>query len=163
MQLRNVRFYFLAFVVILLLAGCKRAENIFPADAEGSLVSYSGCNNARGEQNTAGSLTAQKVQECIEYQYNGKNTLLLSHLNATFNCCPGTILAETTFSEGLISITEWETEHGCRCVCDYNLDYRFYNIPPGVYTIRLSTERGVTFEYTINLNVSHSGSKCWDR
>lgn len=103
------------------------------------------------------------LQECIEYQYDGESILHVDHTNALFNCCPGEIFADTAFSPGLIAITEWEAEAGCRCGCEYDLEYQFTNIPPGVYTIRISTDREVTFEYTIDLNNSNSGSKCWNR
>lgn len=156
MKLRKLIFSFLVLGLIFSIPACKKADNIFPDNAEGALTTYTGCKNA------GVSRTSQAIQECIEYQYNGENTLLLYHTNAVFNCCPGTILAGTNFSQGQISIVESETEHGCKCTCHYDLDYHFNNIPPGVYTIRITCEGGEVREYTIDLNASYSGSKCWD-
>lgn len=162
MKLRNVTLFLLLAGLIIFLSACKKAENIFPDSAQGELVTYNGCKNTLEKRNTVGSGFAQKIRECIVYQYNGENTLLISHTNAVFNCCPGNILADTEFSKGLISIVENEAEHGCKCICHYDLDYHFSNIPPGVYTIRITCERGEIREYTIDLNASLSGSKCWD-
>ena len=161
-KLRKLTFYLLVLGMLFSIPACKKADNVFPDNAEGVLTDYTGCKNTGLRQNAAVNRTSQKVQECIDYQYNGENTLLLNHTNAVFNCCPGTISADTNFSQGLIEIVEREADHGCRCICHYDLDYHFNNIPPGVYTVRITCEAGQVREYTIDLNSSYSGSKCWD-
>ena len=161
-KLRNFMCFLLVLGLLFSIPACKKADNIFPDNAEGVLTNYSGCKNTGVMQGAGESRPSQKIQECIEYQYNGENTLLLYHTNAVFNCCPGTISADTNFSQGLISIVEREAEHGCKCICHYDLDYHFNNIPSGVYTIRITCEGGTVREYTIDLNASYSGSKCWD-
>ena len=158
-KLKGIMFFLLGLGVVFSLSVCKKAENIYPDTVEGVLTSSNGCKN-NGEKQS--SSTNQVVQECIEYQYNGENTLLVNHINAVFNCCPGTISAYTQFSEGVIAIVESESEHGCKCNCHYDLDYHFYNIPPAVYTLRITCEGGDIREYKINLDSTLSGSKCWD-
>jgi hypothetical protein len=52
--------------------------------AIGQMVSYNGCKNDQG------TFTAAQVpqnQECVEYHYDGSNTLSLMHVNTAFNCC----------------------------------------------------------------------------
>ncbi|MFC2155984.1 hypothetical protein ACFLRB_05805 [Acidobacteriota bacterium] len=162
MKLKGLMFFLLGLGVIFSLSVCKKAGNIYPDNAEGVLASNTGCKNNGAKQSSSAGQAAQPVQECIEYQYNGENTLLVNHINAVFNCCPGSITADTQFSEGVIAIVEREAEHGCKCTCHYDLDYHFYNIPPAVYTIRITCEGGDIREYTVNLASTLSGSKCWD-
>jgi hypothetical protein len=162
MKIKNLTVFFLAASLLICIPGCKKASDIFPDDAIGELIDYTGCKVLQGKQGSNLDRTAQNVQECIEYKYNGANTLLINHTNAVFNCCPGNILAGIEFSEGLISILEREAEHGCKCLCHYDLDFRLTHIPPGIYTIRITCEGGRILEYTIDLNVSLNGSKCWE-
>jgi hypothetical protein len=161
-KLKNLIFFLLVSGALFSITACKKADTIFPDDAEGTLSNYTGCKNTGVKQSPPGNRMAQNIQECIEYRYNGENTLLIYHSNAVFNCCPGTILADTNFSQELIAIVERESEHGCKCNCHYDLDYHFNNIPPGVYLIRITCEGGEIREYTVDLNASYSGSKCWD-
>jgi hypothetical protein len=163
MKIKNIAIFFLAASLLICIPGCKKASDVFPDDAIGALTDYSACKKEFwGKQNSTLERTAQEDQECIEYEYNGGNTLLINHTNAVFNCCPGNILADIQFSEGLISILEKETEHGCKCLCYFDLDFRLTHIPPGIYTIRITCEGGLTREFTIDLNASLYGSKCWD-
>lgn len=162
MKLKKLIFSLLVLGLLFSIPACKKADHVFPDNAEGVLTDYTGCKNTGVKQGAAANRPSSNVQECIEYQYNGENTLLLYHTNAEFNCCPGKILADTSFAEGLISIVERETEHGCKCTCHYDLDYHFNNIPPAVYTIRVTCEGGEVREYTVDLSASYSGRKCWD-
>lgn len=162
MKLKHVMFFLLGLVVFFFLSACKKSGNVYPDGAEGVLTGHTGCKNNGAKRNSSPSQAVQPVQECIEYQYNGENTLLINHINAVFNCCPGRISADTQFSDGVIAIVESEAEHGCKCICHYDLDYHFYNIPPAVYTIRITCEGGEVREYKVNLASTLSGSKCWD-
>ncbi len=162
MKIKNLAIFLLAVSFLVGIPGCKKAGDTFPGDALGELVDYTGCKVLQDKQGSGLGQTAQNSRECIEYEYNGGNTLLVSHIDAVFNCCPGNILADIEFSEGIISITEKETEHGCKCLCRYDLDFRFSHIPPGVYTIHIVCEGGRILEYSIDLNAALTGSKCWD-
>ena len=51
-----------------------------------------------------------KQNDCIEYQYDGIDTLILNHINAGFNCCPGKIIFNINITGNTITITEKETE-----------------------------------------------------
>jgi hypothetical protein len=154
-------FFLLGLAVVFFLSVCKKSGDIYPESAQGILASHTGCKNTAAAQLASANQAIHSGQECIEYQYNGGNTLLVNHINAVFNCCPGSITADTQFSEGIIAIVEKESEHGCKCTCPYDLDYHFYNIPPAVYTIRITCEGGNILEFTVDLDSNLSGSKCW--
>ncbi|MFA4948661.1 MAG: hypothetical protein WC674_09170, partial [Candidatus Krumholzibacteriia bacterium] len=146
--------------------GCDRETAVEPEHHQkpaGALVSRSDC---KGSTELAASGTAA-IRDCIEYELAGGDTLLLRHINAAFNCCPGDITADISFRNDTITIVERESESGCRCLCLYDLDYRFENIAPGIYTILIVepyvTDADEPLRSTIDLSVSPSGSFCVDR
>ena len=95
-------------------------------------MSQSGCKAYRAP---VGSERAPSP-DCIEYRLEDGHTLLLKHVNAAFNCCPGDITADIRIHErhDHESSSE-ESQPGCHCLCLYDLDYRFENIEAGTYTI----------------------------
>ena len=123
--------------LMVTLGGCKKS-----ADAQltptGALLQTTDCKqflaNASGQLD--GYIPGQH-EDCLEYQYNGTDTLTLRHINAGFNCCPGEITADIEFNGNVITITEREVEQGCDCLCLFDLDYEITNLEPGEYTIRI--------------------------
>jgi hypothetical protein len=103
-------------------------------------------------------------QDCVEYQYDGVGTLTLQHINAGFNCCP-IIHADISIVGYSITIQETETYEfwPCPCLCLFDLDYGIYNLPPGVYWIRIE---GVCapddneIEFSADLTGATTGSHC---
>jgi len=79
------------------------------------------------------------TQDCVVYSYDGQGVLSLTHVNASFNCCPEQLLADIVIEDNVITITEYETleNGGCDCMCLFDVDYEFVDIPPGDYTIRV--------------------------
>ena len=47
--------------------------------------------------------------------------ILERHVNAVFNCCPGTIKSDLSVVGNTITIVETETDPQCKCICDYDL------------------------------------------
>ena len=41
----------------------------------------------------------------VEYEYDGRSVLRLKHVNAGFNCCPGTISADIQVEGGAIRVS----------------------------------------------------------
>ena len=78
---------------------------------------------------------AAATRGLLRIRARGGDTLLLRHVNAAFNCCPGEITAEISISNDTITIVERESQPGCHCLCLYDLEYRFENIEAGTYTI----------------------------
>jgi hypothetical protein len=129
-------------------------------NATGSLVNHTDCK-------TSQSSDTPPVQDCIEYYYDGQSVLLLKHVNATFNCCPGELLANITIEHNLITIQENESLSECDCVCLYDLDYEIRNLAPGEYTICVNElyvlPGDELLNFTVDLCSTPSGSYCVER
>jgi hypothetical protein len=152
---------------LVIIGGCKKSTEaqLIPA---GVLLESNGCKQFLS--NASGPLDEYapgQHDDCIEYQYNGTNTLILRHISAGFNCCPGEITAEIDFNSSRITITEREQEQGCHCLCLFDLDYEVVNLAPGVYTLRIIepyVEGGdQVLELTLELLSATSGSHCLQR
>jgi len=131
-------------------------------NATGTLVNYTDCKEFP-------SFDTPPDKDCIEYQYDGENVLLLKHVNAGFNCCPDEILAGITIENNLITIEENESliSGGCDCLCLFDVNYEIRNLLPGEYTIRVNElyllEGDELLEFTVDLGSSPLGSYCVDR
>jgi hypothetical protein len=154
-------------VGLVTIGGCKKSTEaqLIPA---GVLLESNGCKQFLS--NASGPLDEYapgQHDDCIEYQYNGTNTLVLRHISAGFNCCPGEITAEIDFNNSLITITEREELQDCRCLCLFDLDYQVVNLAPGVYTIRIIEPyvegSDQVLELTLNLLAATSGTHCLQR
>ena len=159
--------YVLICLGLVTIGGCKKSTNAqtFPA---GVLLQSNGCKqflaDAAGQME---NFATGPYEDCLEFHYNGTNTLVLRHINAGFNCCPGKITAEIYFHSSLITITEREQDQGCDCLCLFDLDYELVNLLPGVYTLRIIepyVEGGdQVLELTLELLSATSGTLCLHR
>jgi len=129
----------------------------------GRLTGASGCK--RFESTGAFDVTPPN-QDCVDYFYNGNNILLLTHLNAGFNCCP-VIGADIAVTDNNITITEKEITGLCDCLCLFDLDYEVVNLPPGVYTITVIEPYFMPgdepLEFIVDLTEEPSGAYCVKR
>ncbi|MCP4568847.1 MAG: hypothetical protein GY841_14815 [FCB group bacterium] len=94
-------------------------------------VDFGECKIFRGADD------ATPDQECFQYQYDGEETLQITHINAGYNCCPDGIDAVITILNDSITIDESEylEGEGCDCLCQYDFDYLIESVEPGTYTI----------------------------
>jgi hypothetical protein len=99
-------------------------------EPRGSLIAHTGCKSA----SPGAFRTVSAAEDCIEYEYVGYNTIAVTHVNAGFNCCPGDITADITIRNDTVTVVEHESQSGCRCLCLYDVEYRFENMEPAVYT-----------------------------
>ena len=102
---------------------------------EGQLLRFSGCKNFSQDGSLSKENISAATEECAEYFYDGHGNLRLKHINAAFNCCPGTISADIIIEPGEILIKEKESEAICDCNCLFDVDYEIINLKPGVYRI----------------------------
>ncbi|MCX6828907.1 MAG: hypothetical protein NT002_06440 [candidate division Zixibacteria bacterium] len=137
-------------------------RNILPETASGYLAKYSGCKE--GEYSFDGNRLLSPGN-CVTVEYDGKRVLRLKHINAVFNCCPDSILADIRISRDSITITERELNSGCRCLCNYDLDYEIINLKPDDYTVTFITPYLLplmeSLIFTIDLRVDTTGLYCW--
>ncbi len=152
-------------VIGLMVNGCKKSSEV-QVDPSGALLQANGCKQFLADTRKNGFVPGPH-NDCIDYQYDGSGKLILSHINAGFNCCPGEITAEIEFNGSLVIITEAEEKQDCRCNCLFDLNYEINNLSPGQYTIRfiepyLETGDQV-LEITVNLSSATSGSFCLPR
>ena len=78
------------------------------------------------------------IQETIDYSVIHKGYLYLNHQNAIFNCCPGELRADISVDGLLITVSEYDTEQQCKCICPYDLSYEIGPLSEGkTYTISI--------------------------
>ncbi len=166
----RLRILCLSAVLIILLpaSGCNDKDPTTPfqhnSDPAGELVSSTGCKHLQTQEDPA---SASPDEDCVQYEYDGTGVLTLKHINAGFNCCPREITADIDIEDHVITITEYEAESACRCLCLFDVDYRIKNLKPGEYEIKfveLYTDPGDDpLEFTCDLSQAPSGMHCVKR
>jgi hypothetical protein len=125
-----------------------------PYDPNGILVKVSDCKQF--DRLVAEATTPDR--DCVEYSYVEPDILILTHVNAAFNCCPGEISADAKIRGDTITIVERESARGCHCTCLYDLEYRIPEMPRRTYTIRIMEsyidDGDEPIEFTIDLKYS---------
>lgn len=133
----------------------------------GALTGRSDCKNFVISQDSQASFAPSPGEECLEYFYDGRSRLILKHINAGFNCCPGTISAGFYVLPGAISIKEKEESSLCDCNCLYDLTYELMNIRPGAYRISVKNPYQPPdeppLEFVVSLKGPVSGTFCVPR
>ncbi len=155
-------------LMVALLMGCKN-EMVEPS---GRLASATDCKTFQyiTMQSDLYSLQANytSTDDCIEYFYNAQNeTLIMKHINAGFNCCPGILAAEIIIEGNTILIRESEEKAECLCSCLFDLDFEVMDLKPGIYQVKviepyvLADEEQM--EFSLNLENSCEGKHCVQR
>ncbi|MBN1447658.1 MAG: hypothetical protein JXA28_06985 [Bacteroidetes bacterium] len=107
-------------------------------------------------------------ESCIEYSYDAaKRSLLLTHVNAGFNCCPGVLSVQISVDDNIITIIEREQEAGCHCLCLYDLTMEIVNLPPGSYRIVVIEpylhDEDLPLSFAVDVRHHPSGKSCVPR
>lgn len=135
--------------------------------ASGRLIRYSGCKSFPVSQEELEAAIHPPSEECLEYYYDGQSRLMLKHINAAFNCCPGTISADLVILPGEIRIKEKEASSLCDCHCLFDLDFELLNIKPGIYRMSVKgpyqPEDEPPLEFVVVLKGPVSGTFCAPR
>jgi len=167
----KIKFVFIAFL-LLIASSCKESSNILLLDPVGTLVNYSGCkstneNSGISGKNYIANIWPDPNNDCIEYHYSSDNSLLINHINAGFNCCPGKIVANIIIKDNIITIKENETKPECSCLCLFDVTYQITGLRPGIYKIKIIglclNEQDEKLEFTVDLSSPSSGSYCIHR
>lgn len=155
---------FILLFFLLLAPACKKNDSEVPTNAQITLTGFSDCIDFF---NTKGVLENQPPDKsCIEYTY-AQNTLLLTHYNAGFNCCPDGFMIELNSSGDTLIITESENDALCNCNCLFNLEFQIDSLPAGNYVVRMVEPYLSTgdpkLEFSIDLNSQNYGIECVSR
>jgi hypothetical protein len=138
---------FVIFSLLLsLVAGCNR-ENNFSNTGEIIIdnVKHGGCKNT--------SNTRSAEAEEIQLIAVSATQLKVIHRNAIFNCCPKSLIVECNADENTIFIVEKEEEHGCKCICPFDLEYVINSLSEGTYTIKIKGYKPFDIEFNESTNV----------
>lgn len=110
---------------------CNESEN--PVEKVGlKNFANSGCkgNTRAGDEGRV---------ESVEYSVIHEGFLYVNHQNVLFNCCPGELRADISVEGNIITINEYDTEQGCKCICPYDLNYEVGPLTEGeTYIIRIT-------------------------
>jgi len=118
--------------IIFLLTGCETHNT---GSVEGTLVSHSSCKLKKA---SVLSSPVDNAHSCVAYTYlPAENRLLLTHINAGFNCCPGTISGHITRDGDTIKIAEKESAAWCDCDCLYDLFFEIEGVEPSSYYLHI--------------------------
>ena len=155
--------------LLVTLSGCTGTKSVpsSPQDSEqptGALVDASECKSFRLAP--IDSVTPSNM-DCIEYAYGTDSSLVLRHVNAAFNCCPGALFATFEFHDSVIIIEEHETAALCGCDCLYDLEFALRHISPGVYGIKVIEpyvgDDEEPLDFVVDLRIPASGNYCVER
>jgi hypothetical protein len=163
----KTRFSFLTaliFTGLLMFSCANEKEPAKEPDMYGRITGHSECKHSipvRETNETADTLS------CVEYSFDeANNTLLLHHINAGFNCCPGNLSCTVTISRDTILVSESEQFPMCNCNCLYDLDIEVFGVEKRIYQIRfiepyIGNQQPLIFE--ADLPESAIGSFCAKR
>lgn len=148
-------------LLLILFLSCEQNTKS-NTEVFGDLKSFSNCkilNKVTGLSKIVETLPDTLAG--IEYHYDGKSKLTLTHINAGFNCCPGELFTEITANNNQITIEEFETESVCDCDCLYDLFIEIDDIEPGNYSFSVLEpylpENNENIYFILGLNKNNSG------
>jgi len=151
----------IVFLWILLIISCE-SNTQSKTEVFGELKSFSNCkllNKITGLSKIVETLPDTLTG--IEYHYDGKSKLTLTHINAGFNCCPGDLFTEIIEDNNEILIEECETSSMCDCNCLYDLTIEITDISPGNYSFTFIepylNEDNEIISFVLGLNDEDSG------
>ncbi|MDY0101891.1 MAG: hypothetical protein RBS07_03075 [Lentimicrobium sp.] len=127
------RLFFAAILLMFIAFSCENEnEKEKPGFISGRITDHTGCKVLKSDE----SINLMDSYSCAEYSFNGiTKKLSIKHINAGFNCCPGTLSANITLTNDTIIIQEFESEQSCNCNCLFDLDIEIDGIEPKPYQI----------------------------
>lgn len=152
-------------IVSFMIPGCENvSNNTYTMVAKGNLVKHSGC---KGKGSGNGLLKTSDNQTCAQYVYLPEsNKLIISHINAAFNCVPDSIYCIISGSGSSLIIEEFEKDHLARCLCLYDLNIEITGIEPKVYQVQIVEPyigNQQTLGFEIDLSKIREGEHCVPR
>jgi len=155
MKKYTLLFAAILFALIIVNSCTKTTEEIEDINIE--LVSRSDCkNDLKG-----GEITDS--MSCIKYSFSGEE-LIINHINAGFNCCPGEITCTSQIKNDTIVIEESEEAPLCNCNCLFDLKIKVNGLLHKQYFIKVKepyVQDQKELFFAVDLNKSPvEGSHC---
>ncbi len=141
-------------LLIMFTPGCEKDDN--PAENiefSGELIKHTECKDA--EQISVREDT--DTLSCVEYVFDN-DKLMLTHINAGFNCCPDSLYVNTFLNGDTIVIKEFEASNNCKCECLYDLHIELIGLEAKKYHIKLvepyiTNQKKIFFDVDLENNV----------
>jgi hypothetical protein len=145
--------------IFLVLMSCSKDNKDESLTISGELIQQSECKN--NSTKSADSVTSDTISK-IEYQYNSSTQKLkISHINAGFNCCPGTLSCVISQNGDTILIEEQEEAAQCHCDCLYDLEIEIDGVAQQIYHIKVFEPYAIDqakLSFEIDLDSEPTGS-----
>lgn len=121
-------------ITLFFIAACEKKASDEDQIISGRLISNSECKGLKSIFLT--SSTPDSISS-VEYNYHASNNkLMLKHINAGFNCCPGILTCDFRLNADTIIIQEYEEVAQCHCDCLYDLTIEIDGIETKKYQIK---------------------------
>ena len=154
---------YILFIFMLIFIGCKE-ESTTPKASEGQslkILKHSDCGGFQADTET------DDGQTCIQYEYDGSDILLISHLNAGFNCCPDDFNKISLDVHGnTITLDESEVDGDCDCECLFDINFKLTGIQPGTYHFIVNealSPKGDALSFDMDLSTKAADIYCVER
>lgn len=119
--------------LILFLVGCEKTNPESHKNLAGEVLNYSSCKSGNS---TSKFKMDSDTLSCVNYTYHhDQKKLVLKHINAGFNCCPGDISCRFELVGDTIKVREFEELQQCSCNCLYDLDLEIDGIEDKSYIL----------------------------
>ena len=113
--------------------------SLLPLFLAGCQPYIEGYSNSRCLENS--SVDAEEYPGCGEEEIIAKvegNNIHITHLNATYNCCPDEIKVTLSAEGNSLKLVEKEIlTTPCDCLCCYNVEAEIAGLMPGGYTVEV--------------------------
>jgi hypothetical protein len=146
----------ISFLVVVFLISCDKEKPI----------NHSNCKSF-SLKSTAQLSDYGSDTSCVSYTYNFQDKkLIIKHINAGFNCCPGEIYCEIDIKNDTIFLSESEEKAECDCNCLYDIEINISEVAKRKYYISITepyykNQEQILFE--IDLTRNETGIFCIQR
>lgn len=152
------------FVVLMsaamLLAGCEGYGERITAE----VIDHTGCKSLKS--GLADGITPDTIS-CINYVFEASSgTLKITHINAGFNCCPGTLTCHAEVVGDTLFIKENEQLAACSCNCLFDVNLTVRGLESREYIIKILEpycDKQEKLIAHVNLAETPAGSFCVTR
>ena len=148
--MKKVFYSLLTLMLVATIVCCDKSENDVQAEIGLKNFANTDCKGFTRDG-------SEDIVETIAYDVIHKGYLHLNHQNAIFNCCPGELRADITVEGHIITVSEYDTEQQCKCVCPYDLSYEIGPLTEGkTYTLSIGYkgQESIVAEFTFRNTLS---------